>query len=350
MAQRIGILTGGGDCPGLNAVIRAVVRKCMATKNIECLGILRGWRGLMDGLIKPLDLAAVSGILSRGGTILFTSHTNPFAVPDGPEQMLENVKKSGLDAVICVGGEDTLAVASRMHVDYGLNTVSIPKTIDNDMAGTDYSFGFDTTVNIAMEAIDRIHTTAESHDRVMIVEVMGHNAGWIATHAGLAAGADIILIPEKPSSVDDVCQAILSRHGRGKDFSIVVVAEGAYISRKPGEKPVQYVQETNIDDFGNVRLGGVGPMLGAEIQRRIGYQTRVTMLGHIQRGGSPTAFDRVLATRFGVKACELAMADDFGKMVALRGNEIVAVPLADIVSRRKLVPDEFYDVARNFFG
>jgi 6-phosphofructokinase 1 len=317
---------------------------------LEVLGILRGWRGLTDGLIQPLDLNAVSGILPRGGTILRTSHTNPFRDPDGAQRILNNASKHAIEAIIVVGGEDTLAVAARMYQEHRLPVVAIPKTIDNDVRGTEYAFGFDTTVNIAMEAIDRIHTTAESHDRVMIVEVMGHNTGWIALHAGLASGADLILIPERPANIQDVCAAILSRHDRGKDFSIIVVAEGARLSLAHGEPPHPFVQETDVDDFGNVRLGGVGAVLGREIEARTGFQTRVTVLGHIQRGGAPSAFDRVLGTRFGVKACELALAGVFGRMVALQGSKIAQVPLSEVVKERKFVPDTFYDVAVPFFG
>lgn len=350
MPIRVGILTGGGDCPGLNAVIRAVVRRCVARPDTECIGVLRGWRGMLDGLTCPLDLDAVSGILPRGGTILRTSRANPFSTSGGPGMILRNMKKFRLDALVCIGGDDTLRVAARLFEEHHLPVVGIPKTIDNDVHGTEYAFGFDSTVNIAMEAIDRIHTTAESHDRVMIVEVMGRNAGWIAIHAGLAAGADIILIPEKPCTLNEVCDAIISRHDRGKDFSIIVVAEGARISRTGDEEPIQYTQESETDEFGRVRLGGVGSAIAGEIERRTGFQTRVTVLGHIQRGGTPTAFDRVLGTRFGVKAADLVFSSEFGKMVALQANHIVAVPLAEVARERRLVPEEFWEVAQTFFG
>jgi len=350
MAKRIGVLTGGGDCPGVNAVIRAVVRKCEAVQGVEIVGILRGWRGLLDGLAMPLDLATVSGILPRGGTILRTSQSNPFGAPDGPKRIMDNVARFRLEGLVCIGGSDTLGVAARMYQEHGLPVVGIPKTIDNDIEGTEYAFGFDSTVNIAMDAIDRLHSTAESHDRVMIVEVMGRDAGWIAVHSGIASGADIIIIPEVPATVDEVCEAIVSRHDRGKDFSIVVVAEGARISRRPSEEPIQFTQASEVDEFGRVRLGGVGTMLGQQIAEHTGFETRVVMLGHIQRGGTPTAFDRVLGTRFGVKAAELALTGDFGKMVALQANEIVAIPLAEATRRRRLVPKELYEVARTFFG
>ena len=350
MSRRIGILTGGGDCPGLNTVIRAVVRKCISTRQIECIGIMRGWRGLMDGLSRPLDLDSVSGLLARGGTILRTSRTNPFREPGGPDLITKHVKKFKLDSVICVGGSDALKVASRLHSERGLNVVGIPKTIDNDVEGTEYAFGFDSAVNIAMAAIDRIHSTAESHDRVMIVEVMGRTTGWIATYAGLAGGADIILIPEKPTTCDKVCNIIISRHDRGKDFSIVVVAEGARIQMKAEKEPIQYTQKTEVDEFGHVRLGGVGTVLALEIENRTGFATRVTVLGHTQRGGSPTAFDRVLGARLGVKAAELAMNRDFGTMAALQANKIVTIPLAAATQRRRAVPDEYYEVAKTFFG
>jgi ATP-dependent phosphofructokinase / diphosphate-dependent phosphofructokinase len=349
MLKRVGILTGGGDCPGLNAVIRAVVRKFLSIDHVEVMGILRGWRGLIDGLIRPLDINAVSGILPLGGTILRTSHVNPFSSPDGAARIMDMMKSQKLEGIIVIGGEDTLTVAARMYEEHRIPLVCIPKTIDNDLNGTEYSFGFDTTINIAMEAIDRIHTTAESHDRVMIVEVMGHNAGWIAMHSGLAGGADLILIPERPCTAQDVCDTIMRRHDRGKDFSIIVIAEGARISRSHDEEPRQYYQETNVDDFGNVRLGGVGAVLAKEIETRTGYQTRVTMLGHIQRGGTPTAFDRVLGTRFGVKACELLIEGKFGQMVALQSSKIIGVPLAEAMKTRKLVPDTLYDVAMPFF-
>ena len=349
MVKRIGILTGGGDSPGLNAVIRATVKKCVSLHDVECIGVLRGWRGLLDGLTAPLSLESVSGVLPRGGTLLRTSRTNPFATPEGPSQITANVKRFGLDAVIAVGGFDTLGVAARLFKEHGLRVVGVPQTIDNDIEGTEYTFGFDSTVNIAMEAIDRIHTTAESHDRVMIVEVMGRLAGWIAIYAGIAGGADMILVPERPFAIQDVCDTIVHRHDRGKDFSIIVVAEGARIAERPDEEGVYVTQNTGVDEFGHAHLGGVGQVLAKEIEKRTGYETRVTVLGHIQRGGTPTAFDRVLGTRFGVAAVDLALKEDFGKMVALQANRIVVVPLEQAVRQRRTVPDEIYDVGRVFF-
>ncbi len=350
MAKRVGILTGGGDCPGLNAVIRAAAKRCLETPDVECLGILRGWRGLLDELSIPLDLDSVSNILPRGGTILRTSRTNPFATPGGAERVMDNMKRLGLDALIAVGGFDELSVAHLLFSEHGLNVVGIPKTIDNDVEGTEYTFGFDSTVSIAMEALDRIHTTAESHDRVMVVEVMGRLAGWIALYAGLASGADFILIPEKPFTVQKVCDTILRRHDRGKDFSIVVVAEGARVAETPDEEGIYVTQDSAIDEFGRVRLGGVGTVLAREIEKRTGYDTRVTMLGHTQRGGTSTAFDRVLGTRFGVAAANLALKGDFGKMVALQANRIVSISLEEATRKRRTVPDELYEVAKIFFG
>lgn len=350
MTKRIGILTGGGDCPGLNAVIRAVVRKCLATEGVECLGIMRGWRGLMDGLVRPLDLKSVSGILPRGGTILRTSRANPLRASEDTKRIIKHVAKFQLDAVICIGGNDALKVAAQLHAEKNLNVIGIPKTIDNDVSETEYSFGFDSTVNIAMEAIDRIHTTAESHDRVMVIEVMGKMAGWIALHAGTASGADIILIPEHPSHIQKVCDAIMARHDMGKDFSIVVVAEGARIRLSNDDHLHQYTKPNEVDEFGHARFGGAGIIIAKEIEERTGYPTRVTVLGHVQRGGTPTAFDRVLGTRLGVKAAELAMAGDFGKMAALQANQIVAVPLAKVTEKPRLVPEDLYQMAATFFA
>ena len=350
MAKRIGILTGGGDCPGLNAVIRSLVRRAIKNHGLECVGISHGWRGLLDGLSRPLDIDSVSGILTRGGTILRTSRTNPFIHEGGPRQIMDNVKRMGLSGLIVVGGYDALVVAHRMHAEHGLNVVGIPKTIDNDVPGTDYSFGFDSTVNIAMEAIDRIHTTAESHDRVMIIEVMGHLTGWIATCAGLASGADAILIPEKPIGIHQIGEAILRRHDRGKDFSIVVVAEGARLTDGEQDDAPVVAQDSHEDEFGHVRLGGIGIALAKEIENRTGFQTRVTVLGHLLRGGPPSAFDRILGTRYGVAAVDLVMNDDFGKMVAMEGGRIVAIPLEVMMQERKSVPEELFGVAETFFG
>lgn len=339
----IGILTGGGDCPGLNPVIRAVVRRAI-NFNIEVIGIKNGWAGLIVADTQVLTLESISGILPKGGTILGTSRTNPYKNAGDVKKVVENYKKLGLEALVAVGGEDTLGVANKLCKE-GLNIVGIPKTIDNDLNATDYTFGFDTAVNIATECIDRLHTTAESHHRIMVVEVMGRHAGWIATHAGMAGGADIILIPELPIDIGEVCEYIKKRHERGKTFSIAVVAEGAKF--KAGDT---VVQEEKLDAFGHVRLGGIGSTLAEEIEKRTGYETRVTVLGHIQRGGSPTAFDRVLATRFGVKAVDLAMENKFGQMVSLKGNEIVYVPLEEAVNQLKTVDMKLYEIAKVFFG
>lgn len=343
--RRIGLLTGGGDCPGLNAVIRAVVRKGVAQHGLEVLGIKEGWLGLMTGDLTPLGLEDISGILPKGGTILRTSRTNPYKTEEGPRRVLENLAAHRIDALIPVGGEDTLGVALKF-AEQGVKLVGIPKTIDNDLDCTDYTFGFDTAVTTATDAIDRLHTTAESHHRVMVVEVMGRHAGWIATVAGIAGGADCILVPEIPFDIEEVCDLVQKRKARGKDFSIVVVAEGA----KPKGSGVQVTTTDKVDAFGHVRLGGIGTVVSEEIERRTGIETRVTILGHVQRGGSPTPFDRVLATRFGIKAVDLVLAGDFGKMVALQGNRIVAVPIADAVKRLKTLDMGLYDIAKVFFG
>ncbi len=340
--ERIGILTGGGDCPGLNAVIRAVVR-CALLQNIEVLGFRNGWKGIIDDEKEILDSRAVSGILPKGGTILGTSRTNPYKDPKNIEKLKETFKKNNLSALVAVGGEDTLGVASKLAKE-GLPVVGCPKTIDNDLNCTDYTFGFDTAVNIAMECIDRLHSTAESHNRVMVAEIMGRHAGWIALEAGLAGGADVILIPEVPVNIDEVCRIIKQRHSRGKNFSIVAVAEGAQLDQKDVK------QEEKLDQFGHVRLGGIGTVIGELIEKKTGFETRVTVLGHIQRGGSPTAFDRVLGTRFGVKAFELARQKKWGRMASLQGNKIVDVPLEDAVGTLKTVPKEYYDMAKIFCG
>lgn len=297
---------------------------------------------------EPLGLEEISGILPKGGTILGTSRTNPFKEGDGGEVVVENMRRMKLDALIAIGGEDTLGVARKLH-ELDVPVVGVPKTIDNDLSGTDYTFGFDTAVNIVTEAIDRIHTTAESHNRVMVIEVMGRHSGWIALHAGLAGGADMILIPEQKYTVDEIVQTIEKRHNRGKDFSIVVVAEGVMLQAE--EKDDEFVvQEAGLDEFGHVKLGGIGQVICNEVERRTGFETRVTVLGHLQRGGTPTAFDRVLGTRFGIAAIDLVNADNFGNMVSLQGNEIVSVPLSDAVDTLKVVNQEFYDLARVFFG
>ena len=352
MSKKIGMLTGGGDCPGLNAVIRAVVRKSIRQYNYQVIGILEGWRGLMEyGLTEELNLDKVSGIIHRGGTILKTSRTNPFKVKDGVKRIIDKKKALELSAIIAVGGEDTLSVASKLYQE-GVEVVGVPKTIDNDIWGTDYTFGFDTAVNIAMDAIDRVHTTAESHNRVMVVEVMGRHTGWIAIEAGIAGGADFILIPEKPVDLDKVCDAICKRHERRRNFSIVVVAEGAKIAAAQGEKKeeILVVQNEETDAFGHVRLGGIGKVLASEIQKRTGFETRFVILGYIQRGGTPTAFDRMLGTSFGVAAVDLVHKGEFGKMVTLRGNKIGSIDLEEATSKAKRIDDELYDIAEVFFG
>lgn len=340
--KTIGILTGGGDCPGLNPVIRAVVRKADKLGH-KVIGIKNGWKGLVENDTMPLDLNTVSGILPKGGTILGTSRTNPYKKEGAVEKVKENFKKLKLDALVAVGGEDTLGVAAKL-VNEGLAVVGVPKTIDNDLSCTDYTFGFDTAINIATECIDRLHSTAESHHRVIVAEVMGRHAGWIALEAGIAGGADMILIPEVAINLDEVCKAIKHRHDRGKNFSIIVIAEGAQFDNKDITIPA------DLDDFGHVRLGGIGDRLAKEVEKRTGFETRVSVFGHIQRGGSPTAFDRVLGTRFGVKAVELIEAGKFGKMVALSGNQIVEVPLSEAVKALKTVDMELYEIAKVFFG
>ena len=342
--MRIGVLTGGGDAPGLNSVIRALVR-CAVLNGHEVLGIRSGWAGLVQG-IPPmnLDLSSISGILHRGGTILGTSRTNPYKSKESFASLKSNFKKLSLSALVAIGGEDTLGVAAKLVQD-GFPVVGVPKTIDNDLSGTDYTFGFDTAVNIVMEAIDRLHTTAESHHRVMVVEVMGRHAGWIALHSGIAGGADIILIPEFPVSIDDVVQTVKRRQARGKNFSIVVVAEGA---RVKGHTLV--TKNPRKDEFGHALLGGIAQTLASEIERRTGLETRVTQLGHIQRGGSPTAFDRMLGTRFGVKAFELVKKKKWGSMAALRGGEIKDIPIRSAVGRLKTVDKALYQMAQKFFG
>lgn len=343
--SRVGVLTGGGDCPGLNAVIRGVVRKA-SQSNVTVIGIRNGWKGLIDMDTVELGMESVSGILPKGGTILGTSRTNPYKKTDDVAKVIESYKKLKLDALIAIGGEDTLGVANKLNKEKkGVNVVGVPKTIDNDLNATDVTFGFDTAVNIATEAIDRLHTTAESHHRIMVVEVMGRHAGWIAIHSGIAAGADVILIPELKMDLDEICDILKRRHARGKGFSIVVVAEGATF--KAGQT---VTQEEKLDSFGHVRLGGVGEILAAEIESRTGFETRVTVLGHIQRGGTPSAFDRVLATRFGVKAMDLVLAKKFGYMASLKGTEVVEVPLQDAVGTLKTVDMKFYELAKTFFG
>ena len=341
--MRIGVLTGGGDCPGLNAVIRAVVRKGVSEYGHEFLGFRDGWRGPLRGETTPLGIPQVRGILPRGGTILGTSRTNPYKVEGGVERIEAALRELGLDALIAIGGEDTLGVARRLHDD-GIQVVGVPKTIDNDLAATDYTFGFDTAVNIAMEAIDRLHTTAESHHRALVVEVMGRHAGWIALHAGMAGGANVILLPEQPFDLDAVCDWV-QRRFETHYSPILVVAEGA--TPKEGSMALA---TGDVDAFGHVRLGGVGQQLAEEVEKRTGKESRAVVLGHVQRGGTPTAFDRVLATRFGLAAIDAVQAGAFGQMVALRGTDIVRVPLSEATAELKTVPLERYAEAEVFFG
>jgi 6-phosphofructokinase 1 len=345
--MRVAVLTGGGDCPGLNAVIRAVSRRSL-DRGDEIVGVREGWRGLVDGIFEPLGPREISGLLPRGGTILGTSRTNPYRREGGAEAVLENCARERLDALVAIGGEDTLGVAARLHREHAFPVVGVPKTIDNDLSATDYTFGFDTAVWICTEAIDRLHTTAESHNRVMVVEVMGRHTGWIAVMSGIAGGADMILIPEQPLTVETACAELEKRHRRGKDFSIVVVSEGYELTYDSGE--TRAVAEETVDQFGHVRLGGVGSILAREIEERTGFETRVTVLGHVQRGGSPTPRDRILATRYGLKAADLVGERRFGRMAALHGDAIVDVSLEEATAQLKTVPPDWYSVARAFFG
>ncbi|HEY1938233.1 MAG TPA: 6-phosphofructokinase [Candidatus Angelobacter sp.] len=337
--MKIGILTGGGDCPGLNAVIRAIVRKGVFHHNDQFVGFMEGWRGVLENMTRPLDLEAVKGILPQGGTILRTSRTNPSKKENGLDRCIENLKKNGIEALIALGGDDTQSVSLKLF-ERGVKVVAVPKTIDNDLSGTDLCFGFDTAVSIATEAIDRVHTTAEAHNRVIVVEVMGRDSGWIAIYSGVAGGADVILIPEQPFDIQEIAETIKGRHDRGRYFSIVVVAEGARLAARVPEN-----ERRKTDEFGHVRLGGIGNSLAAEIESRTGFETRAVVLGHIQRGGSPTAFDRMLATRYGIGAIDLVHQGKFGSMVALKGNDITFVPIADAVSRTRYVSQELIDVA-----
>ncbi len=341
--MKVGVLTGGGDCPGLNAVIRAVARRSFS-RGHDVIGIREGWRGLVEEKFEPLGPREVSGLLPRGGTILGTSRTNPYNVEGGVDAVRESFAKQGLDALVAIGGEDTLGVATRLHGEHDFPVVGVPKTIDNDLSATDYTFGFDTAVSICTEAIDRLHTTAESHNRVMVVEVMGRHTGWIAVVSGIAGGADVILIPEHPVSIEDACKEIRHRHERGKDFSIVVVSEGYELEGVE--------EQGEADEFGHTRLSerGVGSRLAHEIESRTGFETRVTVLGHVQRGGSPTPRDRVLATRYGLKAADLVHEGRFGRMAALHGDSIVDVSLEEATAELKTVPEDWYEVARAFFG
>jgi 6-phosphofructokinase 1 len=340
--MKIGILTGGGDCPGLNAVLRAVVRKGIFHHKDEFVGFLEGWRGVMEDQTTPLTLNAIAGILPRGGTILRTSRTNPAKKEGGVQKCLETLKRHKIDALVALGGDDTQSVTYKLH-ETGFKVVGVPKTIDNDLSGTDFCFGFDTAVNIATEAIDRVHTTAEAHNRVIVVEVMGRDSGWIAIYSGIAGGADVILIPERPFDLNDVAETIRQRHARGRYFSIVVIAEGARLAAGLDEQIV--AEKGKKDEFGHVRLGGIGTIIAQELEKRTGFETRAVILGHTQRGGSPTAFDRMLATRYGIGAIDAVHRGDFGKMVALRGTDIVTIPLKEALSRTRTVGQDLIDVA-----
>ncbi|MEX2237162.1 MAG: ATP-dependent 6-phosphofructokinase [Dehalococcoidia bacterium] len=343
--MRVGMLTGGGDCPGLNAVIRAVVRKGERHYHDELVGFVDGWKGVLEGRTAHLNVETCRGILPRGGTILGTTRTNPYAIEGGPQRVMATLRSEQIDALIAIGGEDTLGVAARLHEE-GLAVVGVPKTIDNDLQETEVTFGFHTAVQIATDAIDRLHTTAESHDRVMVVEVMGRHAGWIATYAGIASGAAEILIPEEEFDIDAVAERLRRRHEQGRFASIVVVAEGA--------RPQSGISETasgERDQFGHVRLGGIGKAVADQLEALTGFETRVTTLGHLQRGGTPTAFDRVLATRFGIAAIDAVHDGAFGQVVALQSGEIVRVPLARMLERTKTVDHDLYHgVAGVFFG
>ncbi|MET0512431.1 MAG: 6-phosphofructokinase [Thermoleophilaceae bacterium] len=343
--MRIGVLTGGGDCPGLNAVIRAIVRRGIDGHGHAIVGFRDGWRGPIENAYEELTIESTRGILPRGGTILRSSRTNPFKRDEGPEQIADSLRTLNLAGLIAIGGEDTLGAAARLHGEHGLPVMGVPKTIDNDLSGTDMTFGFDTAVQIATDAIDRLHTTAESHNRVMIVEVMGRHAGWIALHSGIAGGADVILIPEQPFDIDEVVRLINRRHSRGRYFSIVVAAEGAL----PKEGTIEMISGEK-DEFGHERLGGIGQLLEREIGRRTGFETRATVLGHIQRGGTPTAFDRVLATRLGLAAIDAADEGRWGTMPALKGTKIELVALEEAVADVRTVPPDEYAAAEAFFG
>lgn len=342
--MRIGILTGGGDCPGLNAVIRAVVRQSINKYGSEVLGFLEGWRGPIENKTMPLNLENTEDLINQGGTILKTSRTNPFKKEGAPEKILQSMKANRLDALVAIGGEDTCGVAHKMQQQHGLNVVCVPKTIDNDLGATDFTFGFDTAVGIVTEAIDRLHTTAESHNRVIVCEVMGRHAGWIACYGGIAGGAHYILVPELPINLSAVVGSLKKRHARGQNYSIVVVAEGAKLDDK------ELLKDQDLDAFGHVKLGGIGENLAKLIEKETGFETRATILGHIQRGGSPSAFDRVLATRFGVMAADLVHEKKFGRMVALQGNKVVDVPVSAGVDSLKTLDMDLYKVSEIFFG
>lgn len=342
--MKIGILTSGGDCPGLNAVIRAIVRKCDQS-GFESIGIFNGWKGVFDESYKTLNLNNIAGIINKGGTILGTSRFSPFQNENGEETLLHKISKENFDCLITIGGEGSMHIAQRAH-ELGINVIGIPKTIDNDISGTDYTFGFDTAVGIATEAIDRLHTTAESHHRIMILEVMGRHAGWIALYSGIAGGADIVIIPEKKIKIDDVMEVLKSRYTRGKLFSIIVVAEGASFLE---EEIPESSANKKLDDFGRERLGGISYYLANEIEKRTGFETRATILGYIQRGGVPSAFDRVLGTRFGIYSVEMVKDKKFGRMCALKGSEITDITIKKSIGKLKTVDLEIYKVAKVFF-
>ena len=342
MTHKVGILTGGGDCPGLNAVIRAVVRK-VENAGGSCLGLLEGWRGLVNARTCPLSALQTDDIIARGGTILGSSRTNPYKQPANVARCLENVRKLGLTALVAIGGDDTLSVASRLYNDEKVPTVGVPKTIDNDLSATDFTFGFDTAINIVMEAVDRLRTTAESHRRIMVVETMGRHAGWIACLSGIAVAADYILVPEVPVDLDHMCAVLKRRREEGKLYGLVVVSEGAHLPEGG------LVAAEDFDEFGHAKLGGIGEVVAGLIEKRLGVETRSVTLGHLQRGGAPSAYDRVLATRFGIKAGELVLSGEFGRMASLRGTEIMAVPLSEAVSANRRLDLRYYEEAKEFF-
>jgi 6-phosphofructokinase 1 len=343
MSHKVGILTGGGDCPGLNAVIRAVVCK-ITNAGGNCLGFLEGWRGLIENKFRPLDVLETDGIIARGGTMLGSSRTNPYKNPENVARCVENFQKNGLTAFVAIGGDDTLGVASRLVADHRLPMVGVPKTIDNDLSATDFTFGFDTAINIVMEAVDRLRTTAESHRRIMVIETMGRHAGWIACLSGIAVAADYILIPEVPVDLDHMCAVLKRRREQGKMYGIVIVSEGAQLPEGG-----LIATEHMTDEFGHVKLGGIGEVIADLIEKRLKIETRHVTLGHLQRGGSPSAYDRVLATRFGIKAGELVVEGKFGQMAALKGNDISVVPLCEAVSATKRLDMRYYEEAREFF-
>jgi 6-phosphofructokinase 1 len=343
MTHKVGILTGGGDCPGLNAVIRAVVRK-IENAGGSCVGLLEGWRGLVNAKTCPLSARQTDEIIARGGTILGSSRTNPYKQPANVARCLENFKNLSLTALVAIGGDDTLSVANRLHNDEKLPTVGVPKTIDNDLSATDFTFGFDTAINIVMEAVDRLRTTAESHRRVMVVETMGRHAGWIACLSGIAVAADYILVPEVPVDLDHMCAVLKRRREEGKLYGLIVVSEGAHLPQSG-----TVADEDLIDEFGHAKLGGIGEVVAGLIEERLGVETRSVTLGHLQRGGAPSAYDRVLATRFGIKAAELVLTTRFGQMASLRGTEIVAVPLSEAVSANRRLDLRYYEEAKEFF-